>query len=119
MITPKDLQEAIAYYNGKIEPNPQDAIILAACYILQDHMLPQERQEAQPYSFAIAPPETQYGYSSAAQETIGEYGNSDFLQAVSGKSAVEAWAIMDDLMDTLGVTNPRAYEGVMREIRKL
>lgn len=62
-------------------------------------------------------------YSAApAKETGSEpkvYGNSDFLRAVSGKGAAETWAIMDDLMDTLHVVNPRVYDGVMRKINSL
>ncbi len=62
-------------------------------------------------------------YSAApAKETVSEpkvYGNSDFLRAVSGKSAAETWAIIDDLMDTLHVVNPRVYDGVMRKINSL
>ena len=59
-------------------------------------------------------------YSAApAKEMVSEpkvYGNSDFLRAVSEKSSAETWAIMDDLMDTLHVVNPRVYDGVMRKI---
>lgn len=47
------------------------------------------------------------------------YGDSDFLQAVSGKEQRAAWIIMDELMDTLKVVNQRVYDGVMRKIRAL
>lgn len=57
------------------------------------------------------------GYSSAlATESIEGYGESEFLQAIAGKDPAAVWAIMDDLMDTLQVTNPRAYAGIMRRI---
>lgn len=42
---------------------------------------------------------------------------SEFLQAASGKDSESVWAIMDDLMSTLLVVNPRAYESVMRRVR--
>lgn len=35
------------------------------------------------------------------------------------KSKEQVWGIMDDLMDTLQVANPRVYNGVMRKIRGL
>ena len=44
------------------------------------------------------------------------YGDSDFLQAVAGKDPAAVWEILDDLMDTLHVVNPRVYDGVMRKI---
>lgn len=44
--------------------------------------------------------------------------SSDFLQAVNGKDSVAIFAIMDDLMDTVRVTAPRAYS-VMRRVREI
>lgn len=48
-----------------------------------------------------------------------EYGDSDFLKAVSKKDASGAWSVMDELMDTLRVVNPRVYDSVMRRIDRL
>ncbi len=48
---------------------------------------------------------------------VGDYGESDFLQAVRGKRPADVWAVMDELMDTLAVVNHRVYDGVMRQIR--
>lgn len=45
--------------------------------------------------------------------------NSEFLQAVNGKDSERVWAVMDDLMDTIRVTEPRAYDSVMRKIREI
>lgn len=47
------------------------------------------------------------------------YGDSDFLKAVFGKKASSAWTVMDELMDTLHVVNPKVYESVMRKIKEL
>lgn len=44
---------------------------------------------------------------------------SEFLQAAVGKDGEKVWAIMDDLMSTLLVVNPRAYESVMRRVRSI
>lgn len=46
------------------------------------------------------------------------YGDSEFLQAISGKPESEVWGIMDELMETLKVTNQRAYNVVMRKIER-
>lgn len=86
---------------------------LANLYTIRDRM----DREVHP-----APYEVSYSAAPAALEdssVVGEYGDSDFLRAVSGVDQHDAWAIMDDLMDTLHTVNPRVYEGVMRKIRAL
>lgn len=59
-------------------------------------------------------------YSAApapvSAETVGEYGDSDFLRAIQGKDPERTWAVMDELMDTLKVTNERVYNSVMRKL---
>jgi len=54
-----------------------------------------------------------------AQVQLEQYGDSDFLQAVAGKDPSSAWLVMDELMDTLRVVNPRAYESVMRKLARI
>lgn len=54
-----------------------------------------------------------------AGETLGLYGESDFLRAVAGIPASDAWAVMDELMDTLQVVNPRTYDSVMRKLGRI
>lgn len=87
---------------------------LANLYTIRDRM---DRQERTPYEAA---------YSASAEPAtdkyslvVGDYGDSDFLRTVYGKDQADAWAVMDDLMDTLHTVNPRVYEGVMRKIRAL
>lgn len=119
MITENAIQEAIAYYQGKLDPKRDDAVALAACYILQDHMFANtENHFASAYSYA-APPELPETYSRQSGDTpvVGDYGDSEFLQAVAGKDPAEMWPIIDELMDTLKMVNERVYNGVMRRIR--
>lgn len=61
------------------------------------------------------------GYSETAptQEPLGLYGDSDFLQTVTGKDPESAWVVMDELMETLKVVNRRTYDSVMRKLEKL
>ena len=86
---------------------------LANLYTIRDCMDRQEHQVPYDASYSAAP-ETVEGYS-----VVEDYGNSEFLQAVYGKDQAGAWAVMDDLMDTLHTVNPRVYDGVMRKIRAL
>ena len=107
MITEQALQEAIAECKGERNPNASTAIKLAAFLTLQREMFGQPS-----YSFAPKPtPE----YSAA--DEIGDYGESEFLQAVKGKDPSSVWKIIDDLMDTLKMVNPRVFDGVMRKIK--
>lgn len=63
--------------------------------------------------------ERPYPAYSAAPAPLSAYGDSDFLRAISGKDSAEAWAVMDELMDTLRVVNERVYNSVMRKIDAL
>lgn len=110
-----DIRE-IEYWISRYEQEADklnDCITLSALYSIRDKML--ESQNPQPQIAA---------YSQAAgpvpvSEPIGQYGDSDFLIVVSGKLPADAWAIMDDLMETLKLAYPGAYEKVMRRLRKL
>ena len=106
MITEQALREAIAEVQGKRDPNRNDCMMLAAFYTIQDHLYPEQETG---YSYA---PETPTEDSSG----IGDYGDSDFLQAIKGKDPAAVWAVMDELMDTLSMVNHRVYEGVMRRL---
>ena len=64
------------------------------------------------YSASPAPVKTY------ASETVGRYGDSDFLQAVSGMAPARAWEGMDELMDSLKIVNERVYNSVMRKLEK-
>jgi hypothetical protein len=52
-------------------------------------------------------------YSGAA------YGNSDFLRTVSDKEPRDAWRVMDELMESLSVMQPRTYAAVMNKLNNL
>lgn len=71
---------------------------LAWLYIVRDHITGQ--QTVQPTQLSVDP-------------------SSEFLQAVDGKDSVAVFSIIDDLMDTIRVTAPRAYESVLRKLKDL
>lgn len=69
---------------------------LAPLYIVRDHLM---------------------GAAPAEQPTpLGVNGETDFLQAVSGKDSVQVFAVIDELMTTLQATNTRLYNAVMRKV---
>lgn len=51
-------------------------------------------------------------------DTVGEYGDSDFLRAVAEKDPSKIWPIVDELMDTLSVVNAKVYNSVMQKIKR-
>jgi len=98
------------------ESSKQGCILLASLYTIRDHMtgeVPAISQDVGGYSLAPA------AYMEPNAEIIGDYGRSAFLQAIAGKDAAKAWAVMDELMDTVQVVNMRVYNSVLRKIREL
>ena len=111
MITEKDLQEAIAECQGVRNPNAGTAIKLAAFLTIQRELFgPVQKMQQIDYSFDPEP-------VSPDVSQIADYGDSEFLQAIRGKSPGEVWAVMDDLMDTLKMVNARLYNSIMRKIK--
>lgn len=109
MITKHDLEEAIAECQGKRNPDANTCIKLAAFYTIR-HELFGEEKEAELYSFA-PPPEP--------SETVGRYGDSEFLEAVEGKPLDGVMRIMDELVGSMQVLQPRIYDSVMRKVMNL
>ena len=106
----KEIEWAISDLENE-ETSESKYILLSALYTCRDHMLRDTRQEPfiAAYSQAAAP----------VSERLASYGDSDFLRAVEGKDPADAWAVIDELMDTLQVVNPRAYGSVMRKLERI
>lgn len=112
MITEKDLQEAIAECQGQRNPTAATCMKLAAYYTIQDHMKSQT-QNIPVSNYSYAPERPAYsGYSYSYNEDTG----SEFLKVIRNKDMNEIMSIMDELMNTLHVINPRLYEGVMTKL---
>lgn len=111
MLDPKEIDIEIARleYGESSYPAYQK---LANLYTIRNEMNRSEERKTYDAGYSAAP-------ASAETAAVEDYGYSDFLQAVHGKNQADVWAVMDDLMDTLQVANPRVYNGVMRKIRAL
>ena len=86
---------------------------LADLYVIRDKMQGEESNGDRfvgYYSGAPAPVPVE-------PDTVGEYGDSEFLLAVAGKDPARAWAIVDELMDTLAIVNRKVYDSVLRKIK--
>ena len=115
MITLHDLETAIAHCQGEPNPDSRTCIKLAAFYTIKEAMFGDKP--------ANEPPRTEQSYSydpGPQPETVVAFdGKTRFSKAVQGLPAADVWAVVDELMDVLGATNPRLYDGVMREISKI
>lgn len=100
MITVRELDGAIRECENA-PTSYQNCEKLATFYTILDHVKEEPQDE----------------YSYAAPNGIDDFGESDFLQAVKGQNEAEIWSILDELMDTILITNPRLYQGVMRKIK--
>lgn len=110
-----DIRE-IEYWISRYE-NEADKLdqlpTLSALYSIKDRLQGDGRPTSQPQIAA---------YPSASMpdsNQLVQYGDSDFLRTVAGVPAADAWMVMDELMETLHVVNPRAYDGVIRKLNRL
>ena len=103
MITEKELREAIAECQGQRNPNANTCIKLASFYTILDHI--KEEEPMPSYSYA-AQPAIESGYSS----------DTEFGQRISNMDINEVLTVMDELMTTLSIINPRLYNGVMAKL---
>lgn len=104
MITEKDLQEAIAECQGQRNPNANTCIKLASYYIILNQM-----KEPTP-SYSYAPPNN---------ELVSDYYYSDteFMKVAGDMMVDEVLPIIDDLMVTVMVLNPKLYNSVIRKLK--
>ena len=56
--------------------------------------------------------------AAAAPDEVMQYGDTEFLQSIVGKSPDKLWPIMDELVDALMVTNRKVYNSVSVKIRR-
>ncbi len=105
MITEKDLQEAIAECEGERNPNANTCIKLAAFYTIQNHLF----GVPETYSHAVSP-------AISAGTVSVEGSDTEFGRLVEGMAADDVIRVMDDLMSTLEIVQPRLYAGVIRKL---
>lgn len=112
MITEQALAEAIAECQGERNPNRDTCMMLAAFYIIQDRLYPSgDRNE----------PEAAYSYAPPPEKQVEEVtyeSDSEFSQAIRGKSTNEVMAVVDEAMDVMKVMLPRLYAGIIRRLQE-
>ena len=104
MITRSDLETAIAECQGKRNPDSKTCIMLAAFYTIKREMFGEEREPE--YSFAPAP----------VRNTIQFDSDSEFARAIDGRSMDEVLPIINELVETLSIIQPRLYDAFMGKL---
>ena len=105
MITEYDLNAAIAECKGDPKPNANTCIKLAAYYIIRNEMYGQPA-----YSFAA---------SAEPAETIIEYDSgTEFSEAIKGMSYEKVLPILDEIMSSVQILQPRLYAAAMRKLQE-
>ena len=107
MITEKDLQEAIAECEGQRNPNVNTCMMLAAFYIIREHMYGGAKE-----LYSYAPPITNKETTSVATYS----SNTEFGKMIANINDYDLMSVMDELMTTISVINPRLYSSVIRKL---
>ena len=110
MITEHDLKTAIAECQGVRNPSANTCIKLAAFYTIYDHLYGDKDPDIQPET-------EKYSYETTVPEIL--YSNSEFSGAVEIKGIDRVFPILDELMLTLQVINPKLYDSVMIRISEI
>ena len=101
MIKKEELIEAIAECQGQRNPNATTCYKLASYYTILDHIDKKEEPTIR-QSYSYAPPSFE--------------SDSEFGKKIKRLDVNDVLEVMDELMETLAVINPRLYNGVMRKL---
>ena len=108
MITEQDLQEAIAECEGQRNPTANTCIKLAAFYTIKQHMFPDSVD-------VVSPPS--YSYLGSQDPGYIEYNSgTEFSDLINGRSVDDILPVIDDLMSTISVVNPKLYASAIRAL---
>ena len=108
MITEQDLRDAIAECIGQKNPTANTCIKLAAFYTIKNELYPDPDY--------ADPVQKGYSYSSGVSDVSVRYeSESEFGQVVNGKPLEKYYQIMDELMASLQIVEPRLYAAVLRK----
>ena len=105
MIKKEELLEAIAECQGQRNPNANTCYKLASYYTILDHFTDDDKMVEKP----------QYSFAAPKLDTFLD-SDTEFARKVNKSDIGDVLDVMDELMDTLSVINPRLYNGVMRKL---
>lgn len=104
MFTRSELENAITEYENKAK-SFSDCEKLATFYTIYNHK--------------FAPKEQTESRATYTETVIDDYGDSEFYSTIQGREAADVWDVIDELMMTLQVVNPKLYNATLRKIDSL
>lgn len=118
MIKLEDIEETIAEYQGVKKPTINTCIGLAALYTVKNELFkkadnPNGALNLDSFGYSYQPPQIE-----TTRQLVDIDSDSEFARVVNGRNADDVWAVIDELMTTISVTNPRLYNAVMRKLRE-
>ena len=103
MIAKRELQNAIDEYK-KAPATFANCEKLATYLVLFDHLYSDTQEVTK--------------VERITEVVIDTDGESEFLRMIRGEDPRRIWAIMDELMQTIKLINPRLYDGVINKIEE-
>jgi GGDEF domain-containing protein len=55
---------------------------------------------------------------SIREVIIGKYGDSEFMRVIEGKKAEDVWSVMDELLQTIQMLQPRLYNATIEKLKE-
>lgn len=109
MFTQAELEDAIdELMSGK--HSIQNCEKLAAVYTVLDHLYGER---------PLPLMDMDYSNDNKIESEVGSYGSSKFLKTIAGKSAKDAWLLMDELIEALIVLNPRLTSNFFEKLNNI
>lgn len=107
MLTERDLLETIEECRAMRKPTASACQLMAACYTILDHLLPESSRPANPapvqmYSMAPEPVET---------------GESEFVRAARKAGMPRLLDVLDEHMDCVRALYPREYTAIIQRLQ--
>lgn len=108
MLCVQDLDAAIAECLATDKPTKNTCLYLAAFQAVKDYFFSENMVEIEP--------QRMMSFSAAPMPLLNS--GSEFAEAFNA-APTEALAVVDEILDTLSVTNPALYRSAMRKLREL
>ena len=107
MLTERDLLETIEECRAMRKPTASACQLMAACYTILDHLLPESSRPSNPV------PVQMYSMSPEPVET----GGSEFARAARKAGMPRLLAVLDEHMDCVRALYPREYTAIIQRLQ--
>lgn len=108
MLTERDLLETIEECLAMRKPTASACQLMAACYTILDHLLPESSRPANPS------PVQMYSMSPEPVDT----GGSEFVRAARKAGMSQLLDVLDEHMDCVRALYPKEYAAIMRRLEE-